>query len=196
MLVNDVKVQSSLFANIVTWDGVFSAEEAQKIIEICEAEELRKGTVMDANKSSEGRISNINFHHPNDKTGWIFERLNRFLAEVNDKFFGLDLVGFDFFQFSTYDAKEKGHYDWHIDSSLNVIDHDTHGLHRKMSLTILLNDDFEGGEFEVNTGKPEIVPCLRGRAIVFPSFILHRVKPVTMGVRKSLVVWVLGKRWK
>jgi PKHD-type hydroxylase len=196
MLVNDVKVQSSLFANIVTWDGVFTAEEAKKIIDICEASELKKGTVLDSNKEHENRVSNINFHRPNDETAWIFERLNGFLNDVNNKFFGINLVGFDYFQFSTYDSKEAGHYDWHIDSALNLIDHSMHGLHRKLSLTILLNDDFEGGDFEVNTGLPETVPCLKGRAIVFPSFILHRVKPVTMGIRKSLVVWVLGERWK
>jgi PKHD-type hydroxylase len=69
---------------------------------------------------------------------------------------------------------------------------------RKLSLTLLLNDDFEGGEFQVNDGKEEMaitVPMNKGRVVLFPSFMIHRVKPVTKGVRKSLVVWVLGPKF-
>ena len=40
----------------------------------------------------------------------------------------------------------------------------------------------------------EILP--KGSIIVFPSFIYHRVKPVTKGNRYSLVVWNCGKLWK
>ena len=37
---------------------------------------------------------------------------------------------------------------------------------------------------------------LKGSIIVFPSFVWHRVKPVTKGVRYSLVVWHLGYPFK
>jgi PKHD-type hydroxylase len=73
---------------------------------------------------------------------------------------------------------------------------------RKLSLTLLLNDDnddFEGGEFQINNGKQETpitVDMFKGRAVLFPSFMIHRVKPVTKGVRKSLVVWVLGPKFR
>tara|TARA_B110000285_G_scaffold101006_2_gene114993 strand:+ start:723 stop:959 length:237 start_codon:yes stop_codon:yes gene_type:complete len=36
----------------------------------------------------------------------------------------------------------------------------------------------------------EILP--KGSIIVFPSFVWHRVKPVTSGTRYSLVVWNTG----
>ena len=40
----------------------------------------------------------------------------------------------------------------------------------------------------------EILP--KGSIIVFPSFVWHRVKPVTQGVRYSLVMWNLGYPFK
>ena len=63
-------------------------------------------------------------------------------------------------------------------------------------MTLLLNDDFEGGDFEINLSQPEKIDVRKGRAIFFPSHILHRVTPVTKGTRKSLVIWVEGPRWK
>lgn len=62
---------------------------------------------------------------------------------------------------------------------------------RKLSMSILLNDKFEGGEFEfINESKVNIK---KGCAVIFPSWIPHRVNPVTKGVRYSLVVWHGGE---
>ena len=63
---------------------------------------------------------------------------------------------------------------------------------------LLLNDDFEGGEFQLNTGNqntPAILPARKGRSLLFPSFMCHRVTPVTKGKRRSLVVWCLGPKF-
>ena len=52
--------------------------------------------------------------------------------------------------------------------------------------------DFEGGGFSINTGKEkdaEQIPFKRGRIIVFPSFLIHRVSPVTKGTRYSYISW-------
>ena len=73
---------------------------------------------------------------------------------------------------------------------------------RKLSVTFLLNEpgvDFEGGEFEINSGEEknaESIKMKKGDIIVFPSFMLHRVKPVTKGVRKSIVIWVMGPKFR
>ena len=69
---------------------------------------------------------------------------------------------------------------------------------RKLSVSLLLNEqdiDFEGGEFLFNTGNesnPHKIVIERGSMVLFPSYMLHAVSPVTKGVRKSLVVWVEG----
>ena len=73
---------------------------------------------------------------------------------------------------------------------------------RKLSVTFLLNDpkkDFKGGTFQINSGEEknaESVPMRKGDIIVFPSFLIHRVAPVTKGTRKSIVVWVLGPKFR
>jgi len=36
----------------------------------------------------------------------------------------------------------------------------------------------------------------QGTLILFPSYTLHEVKPVTKGERNSLVSWVTGKQFK
>ena len=41
-----------------------------------------------------------------------------------------------------------------------------------------------------------LVPKTRGTVIVFDSRTPHRVTPVESGIRKSLVGWVVGKRWR
>ena len=73
-----------------------------------------------------------------------------------------------------------------------------HGHVRKLSMTVLLNDNYEGGEFQFatyNQEKCEIVtPKFNktGSIVIFPSDVEHRVTPVTKGIRYSLVVWFLG----
>ncbi len=102
---------------------------------------------------------------------------------------------------------KKQHYDWHCDS--NELPYDkpddpnTHGKIRKLSATISLVDseEYEGGDFEFdfrNNDDGSNVPHVckeiktKGSMVVFPSFVWHRVKPVTAGTRYSLVIWNLG----
>ena len=69
-------------------------------------------------------------------------------------------------------------------------------------MTVLLNDNYEGGELEFATYNKEkckiTVPEFNriGSIVVFPSAMEHRVTPVTKGIRHSLVVWFLGPPFK
>ena len=98
------------------------------------------------------------------------------------------------------------HYTWHQDSWNKPYDRPKnfeHGLIRKLSVTLSLADgnSYEGGDLEFdmrnngdstsNIQRPEIVRN-KGTIVVFPSFVWHRVTPVTKGTRYSLVVWNLG----
>ena len=86
-----------------------------------------------------------------------------------------------------------------------------HGRIRKLSVTISLNDpdEYDGGNLEFDfrnnrdwekDKKKTIKTCTeirpRGSIIVFPSFVWHRVSPVTRGTRYSLVIWNIGLPWK
>ncbi|NBP02572.1 MAG: 2OG-Fe(II) oxygenase [Proteobacteria bacterium] len=69
---------------------------------------------------------------------------------------------------------------------------------RKLSFSLLLNDDYEGGQFQFLSENGELyeVPKEKGLIIIFDSRTRHRVRPVKKGIRKSLVGWVVGPRWK
>jgi len=103
-------------------------------------------------------------------------------------------------------------YDWHCDSwesTYNEPDNfNTHGKIRKLSVTCSLSDpkDYKGGEleFDLRNNDPDkpnnIITCNqiypRGSVVVFPSHVWHRVKPVTEGIRYSLVIWNIGYPFK
>jgi PKHD-type hydroxylase len=66
-------------------------------------------------------------------------------------------------------------------------------------MSMLLNTpgvDFEGGDFSTFLSKEQNIPLKKGEILIFPSFIVHSVKPVTKGIRKSLVIWVTGPGFK
>ena len=94
-------------------------------------------------------------------------------------------------EFLMYDV--NGKYETHVDTF-----HQHGSETRKITVLAMLNDDFEGGEFQLNTGNqntPAILPARKGRSLLFPSFMCHRVTPVTKGRRRSLVVWCLGPKF-
>jgi predicted 2-oxoglutarate/Fe(II)-dependent dioxygenase YbiX len=83
----------------------------------------------------------------------------------------------------------QGHYGWHTDSG------EGHPL-RKLSLVVLMNepDEFEGGELEIKGWGCQQLE--QGRAIVFPSYFWHQVRPVTRGRRIVLVAWCQGPSFR
>jgi predicted 2-oxoglutarate/Fe(II)-dependent dioxygenase YbiX len=113
------------------------------------------------------------------------------LGNINKLWYRFDLDGrpFEPYQYTVYGVGDG--YGWHIDcGSLN---------RRKLSFTLQLSDpaDYDGGELEIWTGaEPQVMPKEKGTLIAFPSFMLHRVKPVTRGVRKALVIWASGEPFR
>jgi len=68
---------------------------------------------------------------------------------------------------------------------------------RKLTMVTLLSDpnSYEGGELEaISPGKE--VKLKQGHSLFFASFLNHRVKPVTRGVRHSLIVWFGGRPFR
>lgn len=182
----------------VYWDDIFTDEELQKIIDYCEAQGTAKGVTFGSDDPW-NRISQVKFHNPNEDTAWIFEKLNSIIIQANNAYYGFDINGYDAFQYTTYAAEDGGFYGWHMDMALG---NDRLPLDmietRKLSMSLILNDDFEGGEFQINLGdqnQPLTTETKKGRAILFPSFMCHRVAPVSKGIRRSLVVWATGPKF-
>lgn len=136
---------------------------------------------------------------------WIYREVFPFVHEANKicnwKF---DWSIAESCQFTKY--SENQHYTWHQDSFNRPYDRpgdSLHGLVRKLSVTLSLadGDSYEGGDFQFDlrdnsNGESNIMNCdkarKKGSIIVFPSFLWHRVTPVTKGIRYSLVIWNCG----
>ena len=85
-----------------------------------------------------------------------------------------------------YREQDAGNYDLHQD----VFYADDV---RKLSMSILVTDDFTGGELEI---MGEYIDLQKGDAVIFPSFLPHLVAPVKSGTRLALVSWMYGPQWK
>ena len=91
-----------------------------------------------------------------------------------------------------YDSKSGPEYDWHYDTSAAKITNGSHPTIQTHACSFILNSNYEGGELEVKKLNGDIVSFKpkTNSCIIFPTTHLHRVKPVTKGIRYSMVVWV------
>jgi len=179
---------------------VFNATELQKIIKYCNTLEKITGQIGNENDltvNTELRISDISWINPNTESKWVFDRIAENIDSLNKEFFQHDLYGFSEIQYAEYDSKQLGKYDYHMDMTISPSLSDNN-MPRKLSASLLLNDTFEGGEFEFNVSNFDvpILELVAGTIVVFPSYLIHRVKPVTKGIRRSLTVWCVGPKFK
>ena len=181
--------------SFIWWDGAFTAEEIEKIKE--HAQTLETNTARIHNHEGpppeEIRKTKVSWINNTPEASWIYDRLADVARKLNAQFYNFDLYGFcEDMQFTVYDETDS-HYAWHIDMG------DNSKAPRKLSMVLQLSDpsEYEGGELQVRTkAEPETVNKQKGLIAVFPSYTLHRVTPVTKGVRCSLVVWVCGPAFK
>lgn len=88
--------------------------------------------------------------------------------------------------------KIDGHYNPHIDTI-----HQHSNETRKLTVLAFFNDNYEGGKFFLNAdGNPYYPPQKKGTVLVFPSYMVHGVEPVTKGIRYSCVTWLVGPYFK
>ena len=176
---------------------VFNQDELNSIISLGEVD--MEDATIEADKIKEHRSSSISWLKRDDTTEFIYSKVLQliYMENVNNNW-NFDYDAIEDLQFTRYDKSQ--HYNWHVDQTSAVYhDEELSGKIRKISFSIILNDDYEGGDFQFEVGAPyeedriiTLTPS-KGCAIVFPSFKFHRVTPVTKGVRYSLVGWICGK---
>lgn len=174
------------------YENAFNDIECNEIIEYCRSLGLKTGQTLGGNVENI-RKSKIAFVPPTEFMIPHYQKLTAIIHSLNSKFFDFDLSAFgEHLQFTQYEAP-GGKYDSHVDRTINI-------PVRKLSIIVQLTDenDYEGGDVEWFTSieSPKIFPRKRGTVIAFPSYILHRVTPVTKGTRNSLVGWITGKQFR
>lgn len=171
---------------------IFNQEELHYLANV--AKQAHSDAIV-GGKKGEGRlektirISKVHFLKSEKTSEWVFKRIAKYVENINEEFFKYELSHIAPIQLANYKGNEKGNYNWHMDCGSGPI--------RKLSVALQLNDpnEYEGGEFLFMRGsKEEKIPKEKGLAVFFPSFLVHKVTPVTSGERQSLVCWVNGSR--
>jgi PKHD-type hydroxylase len=175
------------------FENAFTKLECEEIIRVGNRHILNEAVISnDATVDYSIRKSETVFLYPSAETSWIFAAITDKILILNDQFFKFNLFGMvEGLQFTRY-TEPSGFYGSHMDKG--------HGaIVRKLSMSVQLTDssEYDGGELVLHTEKnPTILPREQGKMIVFPSYVLHEVKPVTKGTRYSLVAWFSGENFK
>lgn len=168
--------------------GVFTADECCRIVEIGNSRPQMSGG-LDYHRERV-RDSRVAWIEPHPDTHWLYHKIAVLFGEVNAQC-GFELLGLiDPLQYAAYGVSQ--HFDWHIDLGSGG------ACVRKLSLTLQLTDgsEYQGGDLEfldnIEAGRQRAL----GTVTIFPSFLAHRVSPVTSGIRHSLVAWACGPSFR
>jgi PKHD-type hydroxylase len=173
--------------------GAFTEEELDRLERYCDALPLKKAALAGlamGDQYNHVRRTRVCPIGQTPEIAWFYERLVAICRRLN-RDYRFDLTDFsEPPQYLVYHHDENGHFDWHMDQGTQPP--------RKLSLTLQLTDPsrYEGGELQFNGGNIVCAPKDRGAAIAFPSYIVHRVTPVTAGTRKAIVAWITGPSFR
>jgi PKHD-type hydroxylase len=172
------------------WRGGFNVKEIENIIQLGEQIGLNRAVVNDEQNAPHVRESYVSWIKVSEESKWIYEKLSDIVVKLNNDYFGFKLWGFgEDLQYTVYDSSRgPEHYDWHVDAG------GKNSKARRLSITMQLSHphEYEGGELWIWNMSQEVMQKEQGLIFAFPSYMLHRVTPVTKGIRRSLVAWVTG----
>ena len=201
----------------VCFEDGLDEDACDKIIRLAE-DKLEK--VSDEEETHDRPLENLEDPKKTDivwtDEQWIYDAVWPSMAQANKEAgWKYEINSAETFQIARY--KKGMFYDWHADGKgdhFSAYDTPTnkltHGRTRKLTMGLLLNDDFEGGEFQIvkyDHLKPlmretwvdrvpdnhiSTVDLKKGSIVMFPSDMYHRVKPVTKGIRYTITLWFLG----
>jgi PKHD-type hydroxylase len=179
------------------WTGALSADECATIVERGERYPAQPSTIgFETSKRADPgyRTSVVRWLDAYAEHEMV-ERFMRLVHSSNRTNFGVEIHRPFELQFTEYHGTAQGKYDWHQDVWLES----DRAYDRKLSVVVQLSapQDYAGGEFDFfGAPSPDAAFTPQGSVLIFPSWLQHRVRPVTRGLRRSLVSWVEGPRWR
>lgn len=167
--------------------GFFSPQECERIIALGAAFSQAHVTAGEAGTQvllSE-RSTLTSEIADDEANAWIYHRIRDALIAINQQYYRLRLSQFSILQLLCYEP--GGFYGMHPDMGSRRFST------RKLSVVVFLSDplSYGGGELVFYPDMPP-VPRGQGQLVVFPSYLMHEVLPVTAGRRHSLVAWAHG----
>jgi len=182
--------------NWMYFEEFFTPEDLKWIEENVQEIDPKEATTFSGN--TKGRSSKVRWIPQNEKWEWLYNSLMNLSKNANESLWGFDLKSApEEIQYTEYHSDENGHYGWHQDIGPDI------ASSRKVSITVQLSspEEYEGGNLQISRGglgdnSGYDMPKGKGTVVIFPSYMMHRVTPVTSGIRKSFVLWVGGEHYK
>jgi PKHD-type hydroxylase len=166
----------------------FSARECREVLALAGALPLQVG--LEEDLAPGFRRAQVAWIKPTAGSHWLFSKTERLFAAAQQEF-GFDLDGLvEPIQYTRYGP--GGFLEWHMDLIPDG------SLVRKLSLSVQLTqpDEYQGGELEFFGSDACEDFRAQGAAVLFPSYLMHRVSRVLAGTRHALVAWAYGSRFR
>ena len=180
----------------VIWRGVFTPAQLDGLERYCDGLPLEPARLT--GESNGGiRTTQVAWVHRNAQTEDLYLRMEAAVLRLNADLFHFELTGLTTIQYTVYREQDAGYFDWHNDYGRYRGDPGQEP--RKITLSLQLSDgaSYEGCDLEVRAAHPlDTAPRERGTLMAFRAYALHRVTPVTRGVRRSLVIWAAGPEFR
>lgn len=181
--------------DIHTISEAFSASECDAILVVARSAEAQEAGLLRQATDHNLRRADLVWLDDVDGAGWVMDRIIDLVRHANREVFDFALTEFaESPQVARYGAEKQGHFTWHSDIGDGPL-----AARRKLTMVVQLSDpeSYDGGRLEVMPSAQVITaPVGRGNATLFPSYLLHRVTPVTEGERHSLTIWAHGPRFR
>lgn len=198
---NHPKEIEDYIAPVVVPVVMFSKEECERIVNATASfklqsgkiESIKEGFKLNVDKNAARRARGVAIDKESQFFAWVYKRVVSVVVSLNAKYWKYPISDdyrsplIEHIQYQTYHDTELGHYDWHQDVSARGT-----LATRRISITIQLSDEseYEGGDLLLKGSKDDTpMPKDHGYGIVFPSYMLHKVSPVTKGIRRSMAIW-------
>ena len=182
---------SSIPKHGVTGNISISDEEIEMFLNYIKNRDPVTGEVYrSGEKVKDTKYRDVEIFYIDEDQFSLYQVLAKLALKVNN-YFKYDIDGMERAQIMKYTAPSHG-YNWHID-----IGAEGSSLNRKIGLSILLNENYTGGEIAFRSGeeKRDIKPK-KGEVVAFSSFIPHKINPITEGERYVIVAWFTGPPFK
>lgn len=173
--------------NTCFYPQVFSPAECEQLIAL-QGQTKKSGLAGKPEPLDSVRNSTSTYLPLDESTRWIHERIYPLVQFLNNHYYHFNIELLSPAQVIEYPV--GGFYDWHVDLGYDDLSA------RKLSVVAFLTprSEYQGGSLKLVSGlrMEEDVNQEQGTVVFFPSYMLHKVEPVTAGLRRTLVMWAYG----
>jgi PKHD-type hydroxylase len=176
--------------NYYVFKDAFSNDELQYIIDQVSDDKLEFAGIGSGKVDQVLRSTKVFWLPRTEQFKHVYYKIADMAVDANMNAYHFKIKAFrEKIQYTVYKDDYNGHYSWHLDIGAKY-------TNRKLSIIVQMSDpsEYEGGEVQlwVDRAEPVTLEKDKGAVIIFPSYLLHRVTPVTKGTRRSLVTWIDG----